>query len=93
MSTSPPVGLGIYWAWVRRDRPAATKTIGLAAALCGALVGAWLGYHVTPGLLAVLTTIIGAAVGGNLTLFVLDIVRSPVAVEAAAPARTSLSPA
>ena len=59
----------------------------------GALVGGWLGYHATPGLFAVLTTIAGAAVGGNLTLLVLDIVRSPVAAEAAAPARTSLTPA
>jgi pimeloyl-ACP methyl ester carboxylesterase len=93
LSVGLPVGLGIYWAWVRRDRPAGTKAIGLAAALGGALVGGWLGYHVTPGLFAVLTTIVGATLGGNLTLLVLEIVRSPVAGEVSPPTRTSLTPA
>ena len=93
LSVGVPVGLGIFWAWVHRDWPAATKAMGVAAALAGALVGGWLGYHVLPGLFAVLTTIVGAAVGGNLTLLVLDIVRSPVAAEVAAPAPTALTTA
>ena len=39
----------------------------------GALVGAWLGFNATDGLLALITTIVGAAVGANLTLLALDI--------------------
>jgi hypothetical protein len=50
-----------------------TKTIGFSAAIGGALVGGWLGFNATTGLLALLTTIVGAAVGGNLTLLALDI--------------------
>jgi pimeloyl-ACP methyl ester carboxylesterase len=73
LSVGVPVGLGIYLAWVNRDWSAQTKATGFAAATAGALVGAWLGYHVTEGLIAVLTTIVGAALGGNLVLLVIDI--------------------
>jgi hypothetical protein len=38
-----------------------------------ALVGAWLGFHAATGLMAVVTTIVGAAVGANLALLSLDI--------------------
>jgi hypothetical protein len=47
--------------------------VGFAAAVGGALVGAWLGFHATAGLLALITTIVGATVGGNLALLGLDI--------------------
>jgi len=47
--------------------------VGFAAAVGGALVGAWLGFHATEGLLALITAIVGAAVGGNVTLLGLDI--------------------
>ena len=60
LSIGVPVGLGIYWAWVNRDWSAKTRIAGLAAAAGGALVGAWLGFNVTEGLLAVVTTIAGA---------------------------------
>ena len=43
------------------------------AAVGGALVGGWLGFHATEGLLALITAIAGAAVGGNITLLGLDI--------------------
>jgi hypothetical protein len=36
-------------------------------------VGAWLGFNATDGLLAVITTIVGAAVAANLILILLDI--------------------
>ena len=68
-----PIGLGVYLAWVSRDRSASTKAIGFAAAVSGALVGAWLGFNATEGLAALLTTIVGAAVGANLVLVLLDI--------------------
>src|SRR5438270_9847900 len=73
LSVGVPVGLGIFLAWVNHDRPARSRTIGYAAAGGGALVGAWLGFHATDGLLALITAIVGAAVGANLSLLTLDI--------------------
>jgi TAP-like protein len=68
-----PVGLGIYLAWVRRDWWPRTSIAGFGAAVGGSLLGAWLGFHATTGLLALVTTIVGAAVTANLALIVLDI--------------------
>ena len=73
LSVGIPIGLGIYWAWVNRDWAIHTKTTGFAAAVAGALVGAWLGFNATEGLFALITTIVGAAVGANLILVLLDI--------------------
>jgi hypothetical protein len=73
LSISVPIGLGIYLAWVDRSRSAGFRTIGFLAATAGALVGASLALHAATGLLAVVTTIIGAAVGGNLSVLALDI--------------------
>jgi hypothetical protein len=70
-----PIGLGIYWAWVRRDLPAETKRVGLAAAVVSAIVGGWLGFKVTGDLLAVFTTIAGSAAAANLALIVVSIAR------------------
>ena len=68
-----PVGLGVYLAWVRRDWSARTKAVGAAAALGGALVGGWLGFNTTTDMLALITTIAGAAAGSNLAVILLDI--------------------
>jgi hypothetical protein len=84
LSIGLPVGLAIYLAWAHADRPARTRAIGFAGSLAGALVGAWLGFDVVSGLFAVVTTILGAQVGANLTLTVFDIPRER-AVPAAAP--------
>jgi pimeloyl-ACP methyl ester carboxylesterase len=73
LSIGLPIGLGTYWAWVNRDWAAKTKTMGLSGATAGALVGAWLGFNAAAGLMAVITTIIGAAIGANLILLFLDI--------------------
>ena len=73
LSVGLPIGLGIHFAWVNRDWSAGNKGVGLAAAAGGALVGAWLGFNATEGLFALITTIAGAAVGGNLILLALDI--------------------
>jgi hypothetical protein len=73
LSAGLPTGLGIYYAWANRDWSARTKTTGFAAAAGGALVGAWLGFNVTPGLFAPLLAIVGAAVGANLAVLALDI--------------------
>jgi hypothetical protein len=71
--TGLPIGLGIYLAWVNRDWSAKTKTTGVAAAIGGGLIGAWLGFNTTSGFLAIATAIVGATVGANLILLVLDI--------------------
>jgi predicted RND superfamily exporter protein/pimeloyl-ACP methyl ester carboxylesterase len=73
LSVGVPIGLGLFFAWVNRDWSSTTKTIGLAAAAGGALVGAWLGFQATEGLFALVTSIVGAVVGGNLTLLALDV--------------------
>ena len=73
LSVGLPIGLGAYLAWVRRDWSGNIKTIGLTAAVAGAIVGAWLGFHATEGILALITTIVGAAAGANLILLVFDI--------------------
>jgi pimeloyl-ACP methyl ester carboxylesterase len=75
LSIGIPVGLGVFLAWVNRDRPARATTIGLFVALTGALVGALLGFNATTGLMAVITTIFGAAAGANLGLIALDVAR------------------
>ena len=73
LSVGLPIGLVTYFAWTNRDWSAKTKTTGLAAAVAAALVGAWLGFNAMDGLFALVTTIVGAAVGANLTLLALDI--------------------
>ena len=67
-----PIGLGVYLAWVNRDWSAATRSTGFVAATAGALVGAWLGFHATEGIVAVLTAMAGAAAGANIAVLVLD---------------------
>lgn len=66
------IGVGIALAWLdpagRRERQAA----GVVLAVSGALIGAWLGFHATDGLLALLTTIVGSAAAANLALIDLD---------------------
>jgi pimeloyl-ACP methyl ester carboxylesterase len=73
LSVGLPIGLGLYFAWVHRDWSFGTKTAGFVAALGGALVGAWLGFHASEGLIGLVTAILGAAAGGNLVVLGLDI--------------------
>jgi hypothetical protein len=72
-SVGGPIGLGVYFAWVNRDWTLQSKSTGFAAVAGGALVGAWLGFNATEDLLALITAIVGAAVGANATLLALDI--------------------
>jgi pimeloyl-ACP methyl ester carboxylesterase len=73
LSVGTPIGIGLYFAWVNGAWDAHTKITGFAAALGGALIAAWLGFHATEGLLALVTAIAGASAGGNLALLALDI--------------------
>ena len=75
LSMGIPIGLGIYWAWLQRDWPAETKRVGLAAAVLSAIVGGWLGFHAGADMLALVTTIAGAAAATNLALILVSIAR------------------
>lgn len=74
LSAGLPVGYGIYLAWVHRAWSAKIKATGFAAAISGALVGAWLGFTAIDGLLAIATGILGSVVGANLILLVVHII-------------------
>jgi hypothetical protein len=73
VSIAVPIWLGVYAGWVRTDTPKAMQAKGIGAASVGAVVGAAFGFHATSGQIALITTIIGAAVVSNLSLLVLDI--------------------
>jgi hypothetical protein len=75
LATGGPAALGLYLAWTHRDWDRATKSLGLLAAIAGALLGGWLGFTAISGLFALVTTTIGAAAGGNLALIVVSLVR------------------
>jgi uncharacterized membrane protein YdfJ with MMPL/SSD domain/pimeloyl-ACP methyl ester carboxylesterase len=90
LSIGVPIGLGVYLAWVNRDLPAGARTTGFLAATAGALLGAWLGFNATTGLMAVVTTIVGAAVGANLTVLALDISLEQRVADRSAAAKETL---
>ena len=73
VSVAVAIWLGVYAGWVRTDTPKAMRAKGIGAAGVGAVVGAAFGFHAISGQIALITTIIGAAVVSNLSLLVLDI--------------------
>ncbi len=73
VSVALPIWLGVYAGWVRTDTTKAMRAKGIGAAGVGAVVGAEFGFHMGSGLMALITSIIGAAVVSNLSLLVLDI--------------------
>ena len=93
LAIGAPVGLGIYWAWVDQDWTTRTKAVGFAAAAGGALVGSWLGFEATEGFLALATATVGAAVGANLMVLVVDIMRERAESSPLAPTETPPAPA
>lgn len=72
LSIGVPVGLCVYFAWTNRDWSARTRWAGLAAALGGAVMGAWFGFSVTEDLTRLFTAAVGAVAGANLLLLVLE---------------------
>jgi pimeloyl-ACP methyl ester carboxylesterase len=75
VSMGVAVALCVYLAWVHRDWTPRTRYRGLAAALAGSLLGAWLGSHAAEGLAGTLTALVGATLTANLALLTLDILR------------------
>ena len=75
--TVPPIGLaaglGVHRAWVHRDWPRADRYRGLAAALAGGVLGAWLGFAVATGFAAAVATVVGATAGANGLLLATDV--------------------
>jgi pimeloyl-ACP methyl ester carboxylesterase len=75
VSIGAPIAIGIYLAWVQRDWSAETRSAGIRAVAVGTLMGAWIGFHAATGMLALITTIVGATCGANLALIAFDIGR------------------
>jgi Na+/proline symporter len=75
LAPSGLIALGLYLAWTHRDWDRATKSLGLLAAIAGALLGGWLGFTAVSGLFALVTTTIGAAAAGNLALIAVSLFR------------------
>jgi pimeloyl-ACP methyl ester carboxylesterase len=73
VSVAVPIWLGVYAGWIRTDTTKAMRAKGICVAGVGAVVGAVFGFHVSSGLMALITAIIGAAIVSNLSLLVLDI--------------------
>jgi hypothetical protein len=73
LSIGLPIGFGVYFAWVHRAFPVTRKSAGLALALGGGVLGAWLGFHAAIDMLALVTAILGAIGGSNLSLVIFDI--------------------
>jgi hypothetical protein len=73
LSTGTPIALGLFLAWSDRDRPSQVETTSFWVALAAALLGARLGFSVVAPPAAVLTAIVGAGIGANLALLVVDL--------------------
>jgi hypothetical protein len=89
VSVGVPIGIGTYLAWVHRDMPSQTRTMGFVVAMGSALVGGWLGFNATDGFLALITTIVGAAALTNLSLILFEVWRERSVRE---PLRTATPP-
>jgi pimeloyl-ACP methyl ester carboxylesterase len=79
ISAGIPVGLVVHLARTHRSGPSAAQWACLAAAVGGALIGATLGFFAVEGLASFATAIVGAAVGANLFVLVLDVTRGSTA--------------
>ncbi|MGZ8696605.1 MAG: hypothetical protein ACXWZ1_04555, partial [Gaiellaceae bacterium] len=86
VSIGIPIALGTYWASARGADSQRSRVARFVATVEGAVIGAWLGLNVTPGLFAPLLAIVGATAGANLIVLVLDIRRDRGAREPAAAA-------
>jgi pimeloyl-ACP methyl ester carboxylesterase len=71
-----PIALAVYAGWVHADSAVRVRHMGFAAAVTGALAGAWGGFQASSGFTALTTTVLGAVAGANLLVIVLDIART-----------------
>ena len=75
ISVGLPVALAVYCGWLKRDSSPTTKLVGLGTVLSAAILGAWLGYHVSAPSLGAVTGTLAAVAAANLGLIALDVVR------------------
>ena len=75
ISVGLPVALAVYCGWLKRDSSPTIKLVGLGTVLSAAILGAWLGYHVSAPSLGAVTGILAAVAAANLGLIVLEVVR------------------
>lgn len=68
-----PVGVAVHLACVRGVWPPARKAETLAGTLAGALACAWWGFGALAGPPSVLAAVVGATVGANLAVLLLDV--------------------
>jgi hypothetical protein len=66
-----------YLGWVHRYWSRSARNAGTCAAAGGAEVGAWLGLHAVPGLMSMVTAVLGAVLLANLAVLVRDMVAVP----------------
>lgn len=92
ISAGIPIGLGVYLAWTNPTLSGVARWAGFAAAVGGALIGAWLGFYATESLMSVFTAIVGAAVGANLFVLILDITQESSAPHGAAETPSTSTP-
>src|SRR4029079_17805105 len=85
VSIGVPVGLAVFLASADPGRAALPRSFAFAAALPGALVGAWFGFNAVSGLFAVLTTAVGATAVSNLALLGVAIACNPEPAPPAPP--------
>ena len=74
ISVGLPVALAVYCGWLKRDSSPTIKLVGLGTVLSAAILGAWLGYHVSAPSLGAVTGTLAAVAAANLGLIVLDVV-------------------
>jgi pimeloyl-ACP methyl ester carboxylesterase len=77
LSAGAPVGLAVHLARTDRAPGRTARWAGLTTALGGALAGAVLGSYAVEGPLTFLTAIVGAVLGANLSVLVLDLAKAP----------------
>ena len=87
LAPSGLIALGLYLAWTHREWDRATKSLGLLAAIVGAVLGGWLGFTAISGIFGLVTTTIGAVAAGNLALIAVSLYRE----RSARPAMATLA--
>ncbi len=73
ISVGLPVALAVYCGWLEGIEPDNQTLVGLGTVLSAAILGAWLGYHVSAPSLGAVTGTLAAVAAANLGLIVLEV--------------------
>ena len=88
-----PVAAATYYGWSDLRRARRSRRTGLAAAVAGSVIGAWLGFGAGEDFLALAAAIFGAVAGANLALIARDIWAGDDAPPRPGPAGSRRDPA